>query len=385
MVFNVTTAPIVDPGTTTSLTFSSSTPTGANAKQTQNVRLANVGQGTLTVADTKVAVDTGTWLSVPYVVPQTGYVVIGIAVDPTGLASGPHTGTVTVDSNAANGPTVFNVEVDVSGAGPGPTIACPRILNIANFLPGQRISPGDIVAVYGTDMLEGDPINVTAAPPLPTQVGTGNTQVLVNGTAAPIFYASYSQINIQIPFELAVGPDAQIQVVRNGIPSPIGTVPTAARAPRILQFGCTYQNVCPADWQQYGIGFMFADLPVIEFPLPPVYPIPNIRRAKVGDVLEFFAVGMGQTSPPLVTGAAAPADPLPKVIPNYNVCFRSFGIDVPVCTPAQYAGASPTYVGLYQVNVQIPANVARGDAIRMFIKNGDDVTTNSDDVLIAIQ
>ena len=347
--FHVTTDPIADPGTT-SLTFSASTPIGANAKQPpQNVWIANVGQGTLTVADTPVAVDTGTWLSVAYVVPQPGGVVVGIAADPTGLAAGAHTGTVTVNSNAANGPTVFNVELDVVGPGAGPTIAWPRILNIANFTPGEAVSPGDIVAVYG---------------------------------AAPIFYASYSQINIQIPFETALTSDAQIQVVRNGIASPIGTVPMASRAPLILQLNCLYANTCPAPWQQYGIGFMFADLPAIAFPVPPVYPIPGTRAARVGDVLEFFAVGLGQASTPLVTGAAAPADPLPTIVPAYNVCFYRFGIDTQVCTPAQYSGATPTYVGLYQINVQIPANVPTGDSIHMQITNGE---SRSDAVLLAIQ
>jgi len=163
--------------------------------------------------------------------------------------------------------------------GTTPTIAVPRIVNISNFKsdPQEAVAPGDIVAVYGNDLLEGDPINVTAAPPLPTSVGTApdDVQVLVNGTAAPIFYASYNQINIQIPFETAATasaggtfPDAQIQVVRGGVRSPIGTVPMAARAPLILRFNCIF-NTCPAPYQTYGIGVNTGSTNTsVSFPLP---------------------------------------------------------------------------------------------------------------------
>jgi uncharacterized protein (TIGR03437 family) len=399
VTFNVTASPIVEPGNT-SIRFTASTPLGPNSKQgPANVWLGNIGEGTLVVGSTTVTVDTGAWLSVPYVVAEPDGVLVGIAADPTGLAVGPHLGTVTVNSNADNQPTVYNVELDVVDVGPGPTIAWPRILNIGNFTPGEAICPGDIVAVYGTDLLEGDPMNITAAPPLPTDVGTApdDVQVLVNGTPAPIFYASYSQINIQIPFEisLALGPDgtipdAQIQVVRGGVRSPIGTVPVAARAPRILQFGCLF-NTCPAPYQTYGIGVNTgASNASVSFPLPtasetfPIYnPTYPSHPATAGDVIVFYAVGLGQTVPPLVTGAAAPSDPLPKTNPTYRVCFASAPLQTPACTTAQYSGATPTYVGLYQINVQIPVNAPRGAGIYMTVDAGG--PGKSDPVLLAIQ
>jgi uncharacterized protein (TIGR03437 family) len=381
VTFNVTTSPIADPGTTT-LTFAASMPLGANAKQTQYVWINNLGQGTLTLASKPtVAPASATWLTVPYTGAESGGALIGIAVDPTGLSAGTQTATVTVDSNAANGPTVFNVELDVSGAGSGPTIAWPRILNISNFTPGEPVSQGDIVAVYGADLLEGDPINITATPPLPTKVGVDpdSVEVLVNGTAAPIFYASYGQINIQIPFETSVAEDAQIQVVRNGIKSPIGTVPMAARAPRILQLNCIYANTCPAPWGPYGIG-VNTDA---SFPIPTAYPIPNSHPAKVGDVLVFYAVGLGQTSPALVTGAAAPGPPnLAVTVPTFNVCFYTYGIAARFCTPAEYSGATPNYVGLYQINVKIPTNAPTGDTIHMYLSTSQ---STSEEVLIDIQ
>ena len=383
VTFNVTGSPIVAAGDTT-LTFNA-TSNAASPISTPYVWLDNVGQGTLTVADTTVTVDTGSWLTVPAPVALPSGVLIGIAIDATGLAAGPHLGTITIDSNAANSPTVYSVELDVAAPGTGPEVAWPRILNISSFdlfSPQEKIAPGEIVAVYGTDMLDQDPINITATPPLPTQVGSENTQVLVNGTAAPIFYASNTQINIQIPFELNVGPDAQIQVVRNGIKSAIGTVPTANQAPQILRFGCGFPNVCPAPWGNYGIGLLFSDLPTLEFPMAPKYPIPNIRAATTGDVIEFFATGLGQMTPPLVTGAVPSTSPLPTLSPAFTVCFATAPVASGICNPVQYAGIAPGFVGLYQVNVGIPANAPRGDSIYMTITNG---LVTSDFVMIAIQ
>ena len=394
VTFTVTNLPLVDPGGNT-IKFTASQPVGPNAKQGPAfLWLGNIGQGNLIASGVTVAVDTGSWLSVPdnLVIQQPDGVLVGVYADPTGLAPGQHLGTVTVNSNAVNQPTVYNIELDVQASGAGPTIAFPRILNIGNFTPGEAVCPGDIIAVYGTDLLEGDAINVTAAPPLPTSVGTApdDVQVLVNGVAAPIFYASYNQINIQVPFETSTTDRAQIQVVRGGVRSPVGTVLMAERAPRILQFGCLF-NSCPAPYQQYGIGQNVgpAGSGPFGFPLPaaseqfPIYDGTWVSRpATAGDVIVFYATGLGQTTPPLVTGAAAPIDPLAKVDPPFEVCFYRFGIDTQICVPADYSGATPTYVGLYQVNVRIPQRAPKGDAIYMFVKLGG---VESDLVLLAIQ
>jgi uncharacterized protein (TIGR03437 family) len=283
---------------------------------------------------------------------------------------------VTVNSNAANSPTVIPVQLNVMAQGTPPAVDWPRILNIANFIPQEAVAPGDIVALFGVGLLEGDPITISTVP-LPTQVGTGNTQVLVNGTPAPIFYASYSQINIQIPFETSTAQDAQIQVVRNGIMSPIGTVPMAAQAPQILQFGCPFANDC--DWNTYAIGINAADG---SFPLPTSAPFPNCHPAKVGDTITFYGVGLGQTTNPSTTGAPAPASPLPTVDPNYRLCLgQGPPVTTSVCIPASYSGASPGSVGLYLITVTIPPGV-HGDAVNFYITNG---TYYSDPAYMAIQ
>jgi len=103
----------------------------------------------------------------------------------------------------------------------------------------------------------------------------------------------------------------------------------------------------------------------------------------VGDVLVFYAVGLGQTSPALVTGAAAPGPPnLAVTVPTFNVCFYTYGIAARFCTPAEYSGATPNYVGLYQINVKIPTNAPTGDTIHMYLSTSQ---STSEEVLIDIQ
>jgi uncharacterized protein (TIGR03437 family) len=375
---HVTTSPITDtlgasPVTNPPLSFTASLPAGPNAAQTQKYWIANDGLGTLAVSGISTATNTGAWLSaVPF--SGTGGVGVAITANPTALTAGIYTGTVTVNSNAANSPTVIPVSLNVVAQGTPPAIIWPQIVNAANDAAQEAVAPGDIVAVEGVGLLEGDPITITSFP-LPTQVGSGNTQVLVNGVAAPIFYASYGQITIQIPYETSVAQDAQIQVVRGGISSPIGTVPMAASAPQILQFGCPFVNDC--DYQNNAIGINFSDG---SFPLPVTAPFPNSHPAKVGDVITFYGVGFGQTRNPLSDGVAAPASPLPTSDPSYQFCFGMFPGDVGgFCTPTSYSGASPGSAGLYQINVTIPQGAGTGF---VYITNG---TSYSDPVWVTVQ
>jgi uncharacterized protein (TIGR03437 family) len=70
-----------------------------------------------------------------------------------------------------------------------------------------------------------------------------------------------------------------------------------------------------------------------------------------------YAIGLGQTNPPLTTGklvtAAAPT--LTKFGLDFN--FRPNALPakpLPTAPPPAFAGATPGYVGLYQVNLVVP-------------------------------
>ena len=191
---------------------------------TLGVALNNTGQGTLTVQSALSSAQ-----------GVTASVISGGAAakfDPGSLAPGTYTGALTITSNAVNGPVTVPVSFTVESKGP-PSIPFQGVVDDAIFGAGDAVTPGDIVALFG-DQLFFSAGTLGSGSPLGTTIGA--TQVLVNGKAAPLFYASYGQINLQIPVETALG-TAQVQVMRDGLPSNTVSLAIANRAARLLMIG----------------------------------------------------------------------------------------------------------------------------------------------------
>ena len=95
----------------------------------------------------------------------------------------------------------------------------------------------------------------------------------------------------------------------------------------------------------------------------PENAIPGVltHPAKVGDTLIIYAIGLGPTSPVVPAGEPAPSQPFAELTTRPTVTFGNVigGIGGIHATPF-FAGLSPTYAGLYQVNVTIPNDVPRG-------------------------
>jgi uncharacterized protein (TIGR03437 family) len=328
VTMNVTTQPIAQPSSSqVNLTLAQ----GA-APETLGLALSNAGQGTLTVQG----------------VSSTGQGVTATAIsggaaltfNPGTLAPGNYSGTVTVASNAANGPVVVPVNFTVEANGP-PSIPFQGVVDDAIFAAGDAVAPGDIVALFGDQLSFSAPAS-GQAPPLATQIGT--TQVLIDGQAAPLFYASYGQINLQVPVNTAVG-TATVQVMRDGLTSNTISLAMASRAPRILLIG----------GGPYGIIVNATDG---SYPAP-VGTFPGSHPATAGDTLVVYCIGMGPTSPAVATGAPAPsASPLAQLTVTPQVNFG--GSIAPVLVTPLFAGLTPTYAGLYQINVTIPPGTSKG-------------------------
>jgi uncharacterized protein (TIGR03437 family) len=70
--------------------------------------------------------------------------------------------------------------------------------------------------------------------------------------------------------------------------------------------------------------------------------------ARAGEYVQLYATGLGATDPPVPAGQTAVAPCVAAVTVTIN------GIPAGVA----YAGLQGQYPGLYQINVQVPANVA---------------------------
>jgi uncharacterized protein (TIGR03437 family) len=291
------------------------------------VSVTNLGQGSLAVSST--AVSGGSWLKQDVIPPF-------FTIDPTGLPVGTSSGSITFTSNAVNGTLTVPVDLQIVPKGP-PLIFFQGVLNNGTFEPGDAVSQGDIVIVKG-EQLSFSPYTPGQAPPLVTKAG--GTTVLVNGSAAPLFYTSYGQIAFQMPLDTPLG-TAIVQVQRDDQAiSNKAAVEVVARAPRLLvtvnQDGSINSAAAPAH---------------------------------AGDVLTIYAIGLGATSPSVGTGAPAPAvEPYARVTPTPRVAFgAALG---KVFTTPQFAGLTPAFAGLYQVNVSVPAESPKG-AVDLVVSVGD--------------
>lgn len=240
-------------------------------------------------------------------------------------------------------------------------------LNNADYAPGESLAQGDIIALFGSQMATGAPAGITTLP-LPTTLG--NSQVLLNGQPLPLYYVSSTQINFEVPLDAQVGPGT-LQVVSNGANGNIISVTIAKAVPRILQLYGVNGG--------YGIIVNASDN---SFAIPATAGIAS-HPATVGQALVIYAIGFGPTDPTTTTGAASPTSPLANITDDPMVCFEAPDPFNPkgLCVKPIFAGLTPGYVGLYQINVVVPSGSPTGVLVPIYISTSDG---NSNSVNIAV-
>ncbi|MGA2273195.1 MAG: hypothetical protein ABSH00_06550 [Bryobacteraceae bacterium] len=369
VTMNVTSLPIAQPSVTqVAEQLATGAPVGYAA-----VTLSNSGNGTLTVSTVGLGPTTMSG-STQWLTPTTSGNTVLLAFDPTGLSPGTYTESVTIQSNAANSPTVIPVTFQVMAAG-APTVFYQGVVDDAVFGgSGFAVTPGDVIALFGEQLSFAAPTS-GPAPPLASQLG--GASVFVNGEQAPLYFSSYGQINFQMPTDTATG-TALVQVQTNGQTSNTVSVNVAARAPRLLVIYGTGGYGAIVDASQ-GNGYN-------TLPMPSTVSIPNFitQPASRGDVLTIYAIGLGPTNPPVAAGQPAPdgiVGPLAQLTSTPTVVFEVDldGLLVPASVPPesiQYAGLSPYAAGLYQVNVAIPTNCPTG-TVQVSLTFPDSTTSNS--------
>jgi len=267
-----------------------------------------------------------------------------------------------VDLVAAGFPIQFEVVANQSSG--VPTLPANSVVNGASFRaatePGGALAPGAIVSFFGTNLAEGP--GLAESVPLPTALL--GTSVTFNGTEAPLFTVSGGQINAQVPFELLPG-EASVQVTRGDNTSEVQTVTVAAVSPGIFAVN------------QQGTGqgaILIANTATIAAPNGSV-PGREARPANRQEFISIFCTGLGDVTNRPPSGEAPSGNELSVTRQTPTVTIG--GIEV---SPS-FSGLS-SFVGLYQVNVQVPSNAATGDAVEVRITIGGN---SSNTVTMAIQ
>jgi uncharacterized protein (TIGR03437 family) len=230
------------------------------------------------------------------------------------------------------------------------------ILNAASQTPGQ-ISPGEIITIFGLG-LGPAPIGLHLDPSGKVATSLNGTQVTINDTPAPLVYASTGQLNAIVPYEAGTSGIARVRVSSNGAVSGAWDVPLAGAAPGIFTIGSTGA----------GQGAVLNQDSSVNGAANP---------AARGSVIQIFATGEGQTSPPgqtgVVTGSAGGA-------PILHVTVTIGGIEAPL----QFAGSAPDAVaGLFQVNAEVPQGAPSRPAVPLVLSVGG--VNSQSGVAIAVQ
>jgi uncharacterized protein (TIGR03437 family) len=232
---------------------------------------------------------------------------------------------------------------------PPPTLVPGGTLNNLNPIVGAPLSPGTIVQVYGTGLARA----AVSTGPAPLPKTFNDTYALVGPTQAPLYSLSGGQINMQIPFEAAANQQIPIVLsVNNALTLPI-TLNMIAAAPGVLSAddGPTPPNV------QNGahiIAQHSADGSLVTSASP----------AKPGEYLVIYLVGMGATQPSVPSGTQTPLSPLSYVTEQPTVTVGS------QMSPIRFAGLTPGFVGLYQIDFQVPTNSSSGELEVDVTQNG---------------
>lgn len=342
VTLHVTTQPIAQP---ISGVFTAGTTTAdlriaqGAAKQTALIVVLNHGQGTLNISGVNATTASGgNWLTATNSGP-----VVTLTADPTGLSPGSFQGTVTISSNAANGALTIPVNLTIVPQ-TSPVAAPGGVVNNVTFGGAEPLAQGDFVAVFGQQLTLADAAAATA---FPFTTNFNGTQVFVNDQPVPVQFVSATQVNIQIPYDSALGPGT-LRVDRNGQRGNTVSIRIDARAPRLYPFFQTPQGA------------------LIGSPAEPL---------KAGDTITLYAIGLGPTTPAVQAGTAAPTSPLAVITPTPQVCFGNPGpFSSVTCTTPAFAGLTPGFAGLYQINFTVPANAPKGNSVPVFLEMQDEAS-----------
>lgn len=240
--------------------------------------------------------------------------------------------------------------VNTNSFGP-PVLFDGGTVNNANPLGGSIMAPGTVAAIYGQNLASS-----TVSPGVVPLATTFNgTLVSVGGAIAPLFFLSNGQLNVQIPAEL---PPNQTYPIAIAVNNSFAVLPNG-----ITVVGATPGVVSLPDGHVIA---QHADYTLVNASNP----------AKPGETIILYLTGLGATNPAVASGQPAPSTPpLATVTVPPTVTLDG--------QPASFvfAGLTPGGIGLYQINLTIPANARTGD-LEMVIKQGG-IVANSTKVPVA--
>lgn len=263
----------------------------------------------------------------------------------------PSTGVIDVVTSGLGGGTSQPRDIEVLDPGDiAPVVAVGGIVDAASFDPSLGVAPGSIASIFGTDLAL--LLEAAALEPLPTILGAASA-VVGPDLEAPLFLGSEGQHNLQIPWELAGMDSAGLRVRIGSVISGSEPIPLVVHSPGIFSTDSTGSGQAAA--LVAGAGNVLA---------APEGAFPNSRPVRPGEFLSLYVNGLGAVSNTPPTGTAASAFPLSVTLTEPVVRLNGQMVSV------TFSGLAPGFVGVYQVNVEVPADAQPGSDVTIDIEIG---------------
>lgn len=249
-----------------------------------------------------------------------------------------------VDLGSVYGDQIFSATVGglttefFGWARPLPAISSGGVVNAASGTVDRGLAPGSYASIFGSGM--SDAAKALSTSSLPLSMAGVSVSFDASGVSVPgrLSYVSDGQVNAQIPWELRDKSSVQMKVTVWDIPSALYTLQLNTYSPAIFEYtdpGASGQLAASLD-ANYAL-------------ITPANP------ARRGQPIQLYANGLGPVDPQPASGEPSPgAEPLSRTTTNPTVTIGG--------RPAQvlFSGLAPFFVGLYQLNVTVPADAPTG-------------------------
>ena len=242
------------------------------------------------------------------------------------------------------GPSTVQAFTVDEASGVLPVINDGGVVGAARLQIGP-LAPGHAFSIFGDDLAEFAEQALTT--PLPTSLG-GITVRRAEGEAIPLLYASPTQINAVAPWGLTPGEPLEIYIERGSARGESMLIETAPANPGVFTLS------------QSGSGQAAALIAGQGILAAPSSTAPGARPVHPGEAIEVYMTGLGAVYPAVADGRAPG--------PGLSIAFEDPVVRLKgVPARVLFAGLAPGFVGLYQVNVEIPQDAPTGDEVPLEI------------------
>jgi uncharacterized protein (TIGR03437 family) len=238
--------------------------------------------------------------------------------------------------------------------GRAPSFSAANVVNTPSR--SGRLSAGGLISILGSNLADFGTANTA---PLPTQLG--GVCVTANEVTIPLMSTSPTEIDAQLPPNLATGPiTLTVRSTALGVSSPGVQIQVNATGPSLFSI--------PLDVPRAAL-FHTVDAALVT----PDYP------ADRDETLVLYASGLGPVNPSLAAGQAAADNPLSETTDGIEVTIGGRAY------PVLDSYLAPNFVGLYAIIIYVPGNRVTGVSLPVVVSVGGASSTVNNAPLAAIE